>query len=639
MNLKNYFSLLFLLPIFCTTIGAQNENKKNNFLGDPVSSAVKITAEPNLVYSRLPLTVDGYKTFLDNLNTKDKKLYDAINGLLQESGLSKGIGDFNSDNAKFVTKIKTSNGTYGTLMNFSKVADFGGTMDAFLIKTPRGPIYFLTSGFLFYSTDYDIIYDFQSNELRNSSNQRIRDFKDVKAYYKKPFRLKVINVNRYLYTVRASFDDEFLISNEPELFKKLFKGEGFDLSLLTALAKSEAVEGAALIPPDPTVKPLIESYMKLKLKYNALLSNYIDAYSICPPKSVACCDQKSGAENFKDLSEELAKLNTDYLALKSSTTAEISSTEAEKEKLTAKLATAKTAKDKKQINADLQVKTTKITELNARKLLLTELGTVLADITDEKLSILVLFDNNFISENYEIDFPAVYPKGDNLIFTMDIEPNSNETTKRLVNVPLKEIHIKDDFRVRNKWFYSFSTGPFAGLDEKFRPETYGWQAQPGTSGTIDDTSTYKIVQNGKAGVPVGIAAFANLGVKLSNFYALGGSVGVGATISEKIHPAYFFGITNFFGQDKQFNVTLGLAFIEVEKLKNDLYQGIGTQLYSAPIDLEYVKKMEAGFFVSLSYTIFSSTKVNRMTAGKASAPALAAAETEEESTSEPAATN
>ena len=558
MNLKNYFSLLFLLPIFCTTIGAQNENKTTNFLGDPLSSAVKITAEPNLVYSGLPLTVDGYKTFLNNLNTNDKKLYDAINGLLKESGLSKGIDHLNSDNTKVVTKIKTSNGTYGTLTNFSKVADFGGAMDAFLIKTPRGPIYFLTSGFLFYSTDYDIIYDFQSNELRNSSNQRIRDFKDVKAYYKKPFRLKVINVNRYLYTVRASFDDEFLISNEPELFKKLFKGEGFDLSLLTALAKSEAVEGAGLLPLDASVKKLITSYMELKQKYNALLSNYIEAYSICPPKSVACCDQKNGAETFKDLSEQLAKLNTDYLALKFSTTAEISSTEADKEKLTAKLAAATTAKEKKQINAELQEKTIKITDLNARKLLLTELGTVLADITDEKLSILVLFDNNFISENYEIDFPAVYPKGDNLIFTMDIDPNSNETTKRLVNVPLKEIHIKDDFRVRNKWFYSFSTGPFAGVDEKFRPETYGWQAQPGTSGTIDDTSTYKIVQNGKAGVPVGIAAFVNLGVKLSNFYALGGSVGVGATISEKIHPAYFFGITNFFGQDKQFNVTLGL---------------------------------------------------------------------------------
>ncbi|MGQ7944165.1 hypothetical protein [Flavobacterium sp. WC2509] len=611
MKVKNYLLLMYFIAITSNTILAQDNNAKTNFFGDRLKDPE--ISENHLTYKGV-LEADDYIAFLKELKTKDSDLSKNIESLLKVSGFSNGFENLNSTNVKFVKKIKNADGTYGTVDKFSKVDDFGGIMNAFLVNTQRGPIYFLTSGYLFYSTDYDLIYDFQNEELRGNNGKRIKDFRDVKVQYNKPFRLKVINVNRYLYNVKATFDDEFLVSNEPELFKKLFKGEGFDMSLLTGLATSDAEAAAGFMGQDDETKKLLASYLEFKKKYNALLSNYINAYSVCLPEPVPCCEEKKGAENFKQLSEELATLNINNLAVSIEVTTNLSQAEKDKTDLTAKLEKA-AAKEKPGIQKKLQDNTNEITKLTAQKLILAELSKILADITDDKLSILVLFDNNFIAENYQIAFPAVYPKGDNLIFGLDIEPNNNEVTKKLVNVPLKEIHLKDDLRVRNKWFYSFSTGPFVGLGEKFREDEYGWQAQPGTSGVIDDTSSYKIISNGRSGLPIGISAMANYGVKLSNFYGLGGSIGVGATINENVHPAYFFGVTNFFGQDKQFNVTLGLAFIETEKLKKDLYPGIGTQLYNAPIDLEYTKKMEEGFFVALSYTVFSSTKVNRVRAG------------------------
>ena len=80
---------------------------------------------------------------------------------------------------------------------------------------------------------------------------------------------------------------------------------------------------------------------------------------------------------------------------------------------------------------------------------------------------LVHFENNLVKNNFSYVSPTLYPSGDRLSINVKIKPNQTEVNKKWLVMPLENDEFNIEFRVKNKWFYSFSTGPFIGVGNQF----------------------------------------------------------------------------------------------------------------------------------------------------------------------------
>lgn len=639
-HMKNYyfFLLIFFLSFF-TSVKAQSffsDDKQHTIAADqlPCEPALKYTGEEDTT---------SYLKFLSTL--KGNPAYKMVEKILKEAGLPNGITDLTTSNSSYVQKIDFETGNYGTLSSYSK-AKINPMHSGLKIFTAYGPLYLLKNGCLFFPLtncrgcgDYDFEYDFKCKEFKTREG-KVMDLEQIKPRYNKRLRFKVTNINRYLYDVQLGFDDEIMKSNEPELFKKLFLGEGFDIKNINAFAadslnfETEALTDTLGNPMlEIKVNPLYKfllSYVEFKQLYNSTLEYYLKAYSVCPPADLKCCDEKAQSTKFKELSEALLYLQIDYNNALAELSVEKESLESDKAKKEAELEKLEDEPGKRAKQDEIAEVKSKLDTNKQLTKSLTDFGETLKTFNDEKLLQLVHFENNFVAENFEYISPSIYPQGNYLNLNIDITPNQSKEAKKWQVMPLSEDHLSERLRVRNKWFYSFSTGPFMAIHTQFKTDTYGWQKQPHEAEVeegqeppeepvmvIDGESQYKLVKTARVGQPVGIAAFANLGCKVSKWFGIGGSVGVGATILDNIRPAYFAGVTGFIGQDRQFNFTFGLSLVETEKLKKELYPGIGSQLYAAPIDLEYSKKIASGFFIALSYTVFEPVKTQNVKSGGA----------------------
>jgi hypothetical protein len=470
---------------------------------------------------------------------------------------------------------------------------------------------------------YDLVYDFKCKQFLDGQGNVFKNINDIKVKYKEGFRFKIININKYLYTSTMSYEDIIFTSDTPAIFKLLFLGENSNLG---ELPLKNINSNFKLIPDEEKIDSSITKYfdslkseetsLEKKLKsfknrIDSLTENFLKAYSLCLPE-VKCCENIRDLEKFQTLNEELNKLSFEYALLISKIT---STSEILNKKLDVLKESVKKSKQKDKIEKEINKLNTTISDLSILKSKIESYGTLIETITEEKIIDLVHFQNNFISQNFEYIYPTIYPTGNQLKLTVDINPNASDDLKKWLTMPLSAEQFAIDLRVKNKWFYSFSTGPFLSAGSSFRPETYGWQKQP-TGNTINEESKYKLVATGREGLPVGIAAFANLGTKFSDFYGLGFSVGAGASIADKTNIAYFAGITQFFGQNQHINLTLGVSILQTKELKSALYPDIGNTLYDTPLDLEYSKKFKTGFFISLSYSVFNSTNSKTTTAKK-----------------------
>lgn len=637
---------LFTVIVVGTACHAQEKPFFHNYFNPPAILNSDSICESSLAY---PASNDPaqYIAFLTGL--KNPKLIYLINENLKSFGFTEGIGSLDLTNVKYVSAIAAATGNFGFFGNFTKVKFTDSNADGFELSINGQSVYFLKSGCIFYPItecedcgDYDLVYDFKCKEFIKPNEGVVKSLEDVKVKHNERLRFKVINVNRYLYNVQIAFDDVVLKSNEPELFKKLFLGEGFyikGINLLNAQATTEAATaspaggGAGANPDDTPLTNFLSEYEGFKKSYNSILENYLKAYSVCLPNTVKCCGDQQ-ASKFSKLSAQLLSLQISFIKVKSDFNTKQSNLEKEKADYEKKIADPKTKnKPAIQLKLDNTIKQLDIVKTSFASLM--EFEKKLELIDDETLLKLVHFENNFVKDNFEFISPAIYPKGNSLILSVDIIPNTSEEAKKWQISPLYKEQSTVEFRVKNKWFYSFSTGPFVAIHNQFKTATYGWQQQP-SNGVIDGTSQYKLVQSGQNGLPVGIGAFANLGNKITDYFGIGPTVGVGATILDKVEMAYFLGLTGFLGQDKQFNFTVGTSFVQIEKLKSELYPDIGTQLYAAPIDLEYTKKIAAGFFVAVSYTVFESVKTPNSRSGHPKVATSVSAK--EETTATPAAT-
>ncbi len=469
---------------------------------------------------------------------------------------------------------------------------------------------------------YDLVYDFKCKQFSDGNGKIITNLNELKVRYKNGFRFKIININKYLYTASTSYEDIVYTSDIPSIFNILFLGENLDPAFENfsspkrniASLINTSTEDKNLIAANDTgellrlEKELKKSLFDYKSEIDKLSENYLKAFSICLP-DVKCCEDLVDKNTFNELNRRRIELSltSDSYLLKINTT--ITHLEKEVKLLEESL---KTSKNKTEIEKQIKAINTTIGSLTEIKTEIESLNTIFETITEEQLMGLVHFKNNLVSQNFEHITPTIYPNGDKLSLTVSITPNANENMKKWLTMPLSDEQFSLDLRVRKRWQYSFSTGPFLALSEKLRPETYDWEPQP-NGNVIQSDPQYKLQSTGREGLPVGIAAFANLGTKLSDFYGLGFSVGAGASIADKTNIAYFAGFTQFFGHDNQFNVTTGISILQIKELKTELYPDVENRLYDNIINLEYNKKFATGFFVSLSYAVFNpSSKAKKV---------------------------
>lgn len=495
-------------------------------------------------------------------------------------------------------------------------------------------------------SDYDLIYDFQCKEYTLEDGSFVKDLTQIKVKHNEAFRFKIINFNRYLYTAEVQIDDVIFQSETPELFSKLFLGEGIDIKPLIKKT-SDSLEYADFKEHKIS---FFDNLILFKDEYNQLVEDNNKAFSLCF-QDVLCCDNDN-LYSFGELSKSLLELKLSYL--ESLSNIEIGIIELEKltknkevskfeqdikklddtiEELLKKNKGKKETKEIKDSKAkkvklvnektDLEVNLKNLEILKINKIALEKLKPELDKLSDDDLLKLVHFKNNIIKNNFEYIVPTVYPKGDLISIKVNIKPNNKPEFSKWQNMPLYEEENILELRVRNKWFYSFSTGPFVGLGSNFKTETFGWkranQPDPVTNITnpvIDENSKYQLVSTGQQNEPVGISALANFGAKVNNFIGLGASIGVGTTIEEKPKLAYLLGGTIFFGQDKQFNITGGISFIQVEELKKELYNLSPDDFYNSNQELEYNKKFVRGWFISVTYSVFTKSTATKINSSK-----------------------
>lgn len=512
--------------------------------------------------------------------------------------------------------------------------------------------------------DGDLIYDFkckllvQARMMVDKENKPqinyyvVRNLKDIKVKDQQLLRLKVAGVNRYLYDVQITVDGVTFKSETPALWSSFFGGSG---NLATALSgKSTAANGLQALKDEPE-DPLITAMKKFEKDYNQLLEYQLKAYLLCP--TAECCGSALPTEELSYFTSQLTEINYMLLQLETTTlkgipgatelndqiktkqtnydqtinycdlkakvddlNKQIKDTDGKErvklDSLTKLLATATADLAKMPVAASCEPDAKKKLKDELDKLkeslpLRTAMDKVKGSLPSfEDLRKLYLFDKNIARENFFYRLPPLYPQNDRLSVSLDINARDADIAIQMGFTPTYHDSFSLGFSVRNRTIFSFSSGPYVNFFASNSVRSYSWQAVPVSGNVVDANARYQLVESGKAAMPYGLGAFANIGKKFTD--NLGGAItfGVGASLESSPLPTFMFGLSPTFGDDQRINLTFGIAASQLRTLKSDLY---ANSLYSTPPTPEYDKPFRIGGFISLSYAIFTTTSASKIT--------------------------
>jgi hypothetical protein len=229
----------------------------------------------------------------------------------------------------------------------------------------------------------------------------------------------------------------------------------------------------------------------------------------------------------------------------------------------------------------------------------------------------IIFRNNMIRSNIGYTSPPIFPYGDRLGIVMQMPVA--DTVKRLGTMPASTTTFSADIPVFGKPLFSFSAGSFIGFG--VRKPTYEWLQVPTPgSNTVQPTSPYKLAYSGPGAYPAGLDGMANLTWRpgwfrgwrgFNNNVWLGFSGGVGVVVDQPtVRLGYLLGGTASIGTYQQFHITVGGMAMNVNVLKTDLTT---SQFYQTqPTLQQYNQKLQIGFFLSVSYTVFAPKSTGTM---------------------------
>jgi hypothetical protein len=335
---------------------------------------------------------------------------------------------------------------------------------------------------------------------------------------------------------------------------------------------------------------------------------------LCCEATENCGEVTLGA-SFSDLSARFFDLNVSYNSLARELKKEVAERDALKadiKKVDEDIAKAKAAekpallKKKKALESKLKSFSE---DLDDQIKQLDALWAVFEKPTEEQLRNLVLFSKNFLKENYTFSTPPIYSLGNrlNIKINIDSKDDLKEIKERIIPTDHQSLEIEGP--VLNKWLFSFSSGPFIAFHDALYETNYQFQRIPSSGNLIDENSLYTLTPSGKTNPPLGLSALAHFENKLAGNFGLGFSVGVGLTIETKPRPVFLLGPSIFIGDKNRFVLTAGVAAMQVDVLKKDLYpNGL---VYKNSEMLQYYKDLRMGGFFSLTYTLFTIESKNK----------------------------
>lgn len=448
----------------------------------------------------------------------------------------------------------------------------------------------------------------------------------------KNVKFKIYNVNKFMYDVSIA-DSVIHFDSEPSaMFTRLFLG---DSTLLSSLMGSFSNEIGFQNASDG-IKKLSNDIKCFLEKYNWLQNQLLNAYDPC--YSFPCCysieyieiantliairadavkiqlqieDKKKTVADNKKKMDDCDKVKADIKVndekIKSlKTKATLSETEkkdlAELEKKQQEL-NDKICKDadyngykEQKMKAENE-----LSDMSATSTLLSNLP------SDQELRKVIVFLRNMIESNNSHTSDYISLNGNMLDLTIKIA--SKDSLFKFFSIPeYKNDPIQIQIPIICKPFVSFSSGSFIALGKNMQNKTYAWQEILTNSNTIDSLK-YTLVESGYTLPPAGLCALGNLEWKLSRYFGLGGSIGVGLTIEKSPRLAYLGGFSLFFGDLRQFTVTGGFAGIQANKLSYNFQTISDNQIvYSSKPNIEYYNEFKVGCFISITYTPFKIYK-------------------------------
>jgi hypothetical protein len=466
------------------------------------------------------------------------------------------------------------------------------------------------------------VYDAHCKTLyrRKDKNEyeRIKYLQNVKFTYKKEFKIKVIHINRYLKDVTITADDLMYKSEAPPLFDDFFGASGQLIGKLREGISALASKDSSLYKE---FEKKLEAFVAI---INELKETRDQAYSLCC-EATKNCGEIALPASFSQISSRYFDLTVSYNKLLK----ELKRQTAERDAAKAKLAKVNEewtkAKDadkpalaaaQQRIEAELQQFAA---DLDDNRKGLEELWAAFEKPTANDIRKLVLFAKNYLKENYTFSTPPIYPLGNrmNVKLNIDSKDDLEEFRERILPTDHQALEIEGP--VLNKWLFSFSSGPFIGFSDALYETNYEFQKVPSSGNRIDETALYNLTASGTTNPPLGLSALAHFENKFAENFGAGASIGVGLTIENKPRPAYLAGVSFFIGDARRFALTGGVAAMQVDVLKKDLYpDGL---LYKSTEPLKYYKDLRMGGFFSITYTFFTIESKNKQPKISTNSPA------------------
>ncbi len=406
----------------------------------------------------------------------------------------------------------------------------------------------------FYKIEAEADSDSDSDSDKLKLKKSIANFNRETLTPKKNVKIKIVNINKFMYNVAVA-DTVINFSSEPsELFNKLFIGNDALLgSLISTFSEKTIAESN--YKGIEAIREEVNCFVK---DYNWLNNKALEAYDPC--FSFPCCYKIE----YTELANKLARIKGKAIELKAQLIKE---------------------------NIDQS-----------------EINVLIENLpSDQELKKIIVFLRNMVAQNQVHTADYIPLNGNILDLKISITPK--DSIFKYFSIPEYKIKpILIQIPIIWKPFASFSSGSFFALGKYLQNKTYSWQPII-INNNIVDSSRYALVESGYTLPPIGFCAFGNIEWKVSRSFGIGASVGVGLTIEKSPRLAYLAGASLFFGDLHQFAITGGIAAMQVNKLTNS-FQTISENkiVYDYKPSIEYYKELKFGGFVSVAYTPFNIKK-------------------------------
>lgn len=229
--------------------------------------------------------------------------------------------------------------------------------------------------------------------------------------------------------------------------------------------------------------------------------------------------------------------------------------------------------------------------------------------TEAEIQKMFFFLNSLTESSSYFSRDYINLRGNRLDLSLQIEKKKSVAKAFGADTLIDRINYLFEIPIICHPFLSFSSGTFISPGKNLLTKQYAWQEVP-LNNSVTSTSSFVLVESSYSPPPIGFAAFGSFEEKWCRNFGGGISFGVGLTVETKPRTAYLFGGSLFFGNTRQFALTCGFTFMQVEKLQKE-FETISNNaiVYSTnTVTPKYYKTLGAGSMFALSYTPFKTRK-------------------------------